>query len=239
MTHPRSTATAPAHTWSVEDLVATARAQLTAAADPTKAIAMAAYMKTAMPFYGVSQPSRTVILRQLKRDFPIVDANRYREAILALWVQSQREEKYLAISVAMAWPAFVTREAIPVYERLIREGAWWDFVDDVAIRLVGKVWMEDRAWASPLMDAWIEDPDPWIRRAAIIGQIKHKAATDEARLFDYCRRRALETGFFIRKAIGWALREYARTDPEAVRAFLAANRERLSGLSYREAGRYL
>lgn len=239
MTLPSSGATPPAPAWSVDALVATVRAQLTAAADPAKASAMAAYMKTAMPFYGVPNPGRTAILRRLKQEFPITDAARYQEAVLALWAHPQREEKYLAIALAIAWPAFVTREAMPLYERLIREGAWWDFVDDVAIRLVGKVWMEDRAWASPLMDAWIEDPDPWIRRAAIIGQIKHKPATDEARLFDYCRRRAGESGFFIRKAIGWALREYARTAPQAVREFLATHRAALSGLSYREAGRHL
>ena len=79
----------------------------------------------------------------------------------------------------------------------------------------------------------------WLRRAAIIGQIKHKAETDEDRLFDYCLRRAGEKEFFIRKAIGWALRSHASTNPKAVKSFLSKHRDRLSPLSVREGGKHL
>lgn len=200
---------------------------------------MAAYMKTEMPFYGVQSKARDAIVRRMKQTVPIDDPLDYEASVLALWARPHREEKYLAIAWAMAWPACVARAALPLYERLIREGAWWDLVDDVAIRLSGRVWAADRAWVSPVMDAWIDDPDLWIRRSALIGQIKHGSNTDAARLFDYCLRCAPETGFFIRKAIGWALREYAKTDPGAVRTFLLTHRDALSGLSFREASRHL
>ena len=97
----------------------------------------------------------------------------------------------------------------------------------------------DRKEVRPILDDWIEHRDLWLRRTAIIAQIKHKEQTDEPRLFDYCRRRAFEKEFFIRKAIGWALREHAKTRPRAVARFLKSHRDELSGLSYREAAKHL
>lgn len=85
------------------------------------------------------------------------------------------------------------------------------------------------------MDAWIEDDDIWLVRTALLHQLAYKSATDTERLFAYCRRRAGHPDFFVRKAIGWALREYAKTDPEAVRAFVADQRALLAPLSVREA----
>ena len=89
------------------------------------------------------------------------------------------------------------------------------------------------------MDTWIDHDDMWLRRAALISQIKHKKGTDEKRLFRYCTRRAAEKEFFIRKAIGWALREYSYTAPEAVCDFIRENRDSLSGLSIREGAKQL
>ena len=89
------------------------------------------------------------------------------------------------------------------------------------------------------MDIRIASPDLWLRRVALLHQLEWKEHTDQARLFDYCRQCANEKEFFIRKAIGWALRQYARTEPEAVRSFLAAHRKNLSGLSFREASKHL
>jgi 3-methyladenine DNA glycosylase AlkD len=127
---------------------------------------------------------------------------------------------------------------------MIVEGAWWDFVDDLAIRLTGVVWLNNRATITPIMDKWIElpgagDKNMWLRRAAIIGQIKHKERTDEDRLFEYCLRRSHEKEFFIRKAIGWALREHAYTNPRGVKSFLLKHHAKLSPLSFREAGKHL
>ncbi|GBE23628.1 MAG TPA: hypothetical protein ENH00_01450 [Actinobacteria bacterium] len=90
----------------------------------------------------------------------------------------------------------------------------------MAISLIGKVLLDDPSRLRSLLDAWIADEDLWIRRTAILAQLEHKERTDPDRLFDYCPRRAHEKEFFTRKAIGWVLREYAKTDVAAVSRFL-------------------
>jgi 3-methyladenine DNA glycosylase AlkD len=213
--------------------------QLSAAADSEKAVAMARYMKTTMPFYGVQKPAREAIMRRLKAAYRPHDGQEYTSIVLDLWSGPHREEKYLAIRFAMAFDQFVTLEQFGLFERLIREGAWWDFVDDIAIRLVGPVMLSDRDLVGPVMDGWIADSDMWIRRSAIICQLKHKTSTDEDRLFGYCLDRASESEFFIRKAIGWALREYAKVAPEKVAVFLLEHYEAWSALTFREASKHL
>lgn len=208
-------------------------------ADAKKAAEMAAYAKTEMPFYGVQQPQRVPVFREMMRRFAPTSRREYEARVRALWRLPHREEKYAALEYARQAKPFVTSKSIRLYEKLIREGAWWDFVDTVAIHLVGHALLEERAAVRPIMDRWIEDDDLWIRRSALISQIGHKARTDARRLFGYCLKRAHETEFFIRKAIGWALRDYSYAEPVAVRDFLLAHRDRLSGLSFREGAKQL
>ena len=213
--------------------------RLTESADPDKAVGMAAYMKTDMPFYGVQKPGRVAILREALERFPVGTRDEYRESVLALWNMPHREEKYLAIGFARAHSQYVTLTSVPLYRKLIVEGGWWDFVDEVAIGLVGSVLRRQRSRMTPKIRAWNDDRDLWLRRTSIISQVGHKAETDSRLLFEVCRARMHETDFFIRKAIGWALRDYARTDPEAVRDFALAHRAEMSGLSFREATKHL
>lgn len=208
-------------------------------ADPERAAPMAAYMKTSMPFYGVASPLRRPIARELKLQFPPGSPDGYRTNVLLLWALPHREEKYLAIGYALSFKKLITFEQIGLYHQLVTEGAWWDFVDVIASDLVGRVVLDDRARMRSILEEWIDGEDMWLRRTALLCQIRHKQATDEAMLFDFCRRRAHEKEFFIRKAIGWALREYARVNPEAVRQFLRVNEAGLSGLSRREAAKHL
>lgn len=207
--------------------------------DPERAAGMAAYLKTDMPFYGVPNPACKKIYREMRGRFPIGSRADYVAAIEALWSRPHREEKYCAIRVAMDYPEYITIGSVPLFRRMIVEGAWWDFVDDVAIRLVGRVLLDDRPRMHPKLDRWIDDQDMWIRRTAILSQIKHKDRTDQEQLFGHCLKRADEKEFFIRKAIGWALREYAKTEPDAVREFALTNRDQLSGLSFREATKHI
>jgi len=200
---------------------------------------MAAYMKTDMPFYGVTKPDRVVVFAEMQRRFAVASRQDYRDAVAELWGQPHREEKYLAIALARAHPEYQTVSSVGLYRRLIVEGGWWDLVDEVAVQLVGAVWLRDRERTTPVMRRWIDDAHLWLRRSAVIGQLRHKAATDEALLFEFCLSRAHETEFFIRKAIGWALREYAKTSPESVRAFVDAHQKAWSGLTYREATKHL
>jgi 3-methyladenine DNA glycosylase AlkD len=223
----------------MEDLVAMAQRRLSEQADPARASAMAAYMKTTMPFYGVSAAVRRMIGRELSERFPPADRDAYERSVLSLWELPHREEKYLAIDYAKAFPPMVTAAELPLYRRLVVEGAWWDFVDDIAVHLVGHIVRNEPDVAWPVVDEWIDDPEMWLRRTAILSQNRSRLATDARRLFDFCLRRAHEREFFIRKAIGWALRDYTRTNPDEVRRFLDEHGDELSPLSVREASKHL
>lgn len=221
------------------ELVEFVREELAAAADPAKAPAMQAYMKTEMPFLGVQKAGRAPVLRAARKRFAPVDRDQWRAQVAALWALPHREEKYLALAWARAYKTFAVADELPFLEGLIREGAWWDFVDEIASHLVGEAWLRQRERVGPVMDRWITDEDVWIRRTAILGQLRHKEKTDTDRLLGYCEARAHEQSFWIRKAIGWSLRQHARTDPDLVVAFLERMGDRLSGLSRREAGKHL
>jgi 3-methyladenine DNA glycosylase AlkD len=221
------------------DAIRYVRSALAGRADPEKARGMQAYMKTDMPFHGVQKPGRVEILRQLEREFRPTNRDEYEALATGLWELSHREEKYLAQAVAAGFREFIVPDSLPLYRRFIVEGAWWDFVDEAATHMVRElvVHYPDETW--PVVDTWIDDENMWLRRAAIICQVGAKEGTDAERLFRFCEGQAHESEFFIRKAIGWALRDYARTDPEAVAGFVRAHQDDLSGLSYREATKHI
>jgi 3-methyladenine DNA glycosylase AlkD len=200
---------------------------------------MQAYMKTEMPFYGVQKPQRAPILRKVLADHPPGSREEYEELVLALWALPHREEKYLALGVATGHRVHIVPESLALYRRLIVEGAWWDLVDEVATHLIRQLVLDHPSATWPEIDRWIDDETMWLRRAAIICQVGAKDRTDAPRLFEFCRRRSHEREFFIRKAIGWALREYAKTSPEAVAAFVTRHEEELSPLSRREALKHI
>ena len=212
---------------------------LAAAANPEKANAMARYMKTEMPFYGVQKPGRTPILRHVVKEFPPADRDEYEEIVLALWDLPHREEKYIAQGVAVSHREHLVPESLPLYRRFVVEGGWWDFVDEASTHMIRQVIINQPTQTWPTVDTWIGDDDMWLRRSAIICQVGAKENTDAERLFRFCEQRAFEEEFFIRKGIGWALREYAKTDPDAVAAFVTDHHEQLSGLSYREATKHI
>jgi len=218
-------------------LVAFVQQELTQLADPAKAAPMQAYMKTRQPFYGVQKPEREVILQRLKGEFLPADRQVWEECVLALWALPHREEQYLAIRYAALCPEYVDHISLALSNRIVREGAWWDLVDAAVGSLVSPALLNHRDLVRPAMDRWVEDQDLWVRRAALLSQLRHKEETDEGQLFDHCLRRAEEREFFIAKAVGWALRDYSWTNPESVLAFLKENRERLAPLSLREGAK--
>jgi 3-methyladenine DNA glycosylase AlkD len=218
-----------------------ARAQelLIQAADPAKARSMASYMRTEMPFYGVSSPERKTISNLLAREFPARSRTEYVRAVRTLWHGDSREEKYLAVAYARLSPRYVTLSSIPIYKMMITQGAWWDFVDEIAAHLVGSVLLGQRDGLTPTMESWTTSNDMWLRRTSIICQLRHKAVTDTALLEMACSRNLGSTEFFIRKAIGWTLREYAKTDPSWVTAYVERHKDEMSGLTHREAVKHL
>lgn len=207
--------------------------------DPEKAAGMQAYMKTDMPFYGVQKAGRTQIARGLVKEFVPSNADEYRDLVLVLWTRPSREEKYLALSVSRHFKEFIIPDQLPLYRQLIIEGAWWDFVDEVATKPIRSLVLNYPGETWPAVDPWIDNEDMWLRRTAIICQVGLKEDTDSDRLFRFCQMRMDEKEFFIRKAIGWSLREYAKTNPEAVAGFALKHRDELSGLSFREATKHI
>ncbi|MFN8109425.1 MAG: DNA alkylation repair protein [Thermoleophilia bacterium] len=214
---------------------AAAQAAFRAAADPDRAPAMAAYMRGHFPFLGITRPARDALQRPLVRALEPAQAP---AAALRLWLLPEREFQYLGADALRhhigAQPAEVVRDL----EVLITTKPWWDTVDTLAARCVGPLVAAHPALVA-VMDDWIGAQDIWLARTAILHQLGYGPRTDPERLFAFCARRAADREFFIRKAIGWALRQYARTDPGAVRGFVEANRGTLSGLSVREATRHL
>jgi 3-methyladenine DNA glycosylase AlkD len=200
---------------------------------------MQAYMKTDMPFYGVQKPERVKILREIKSRFAPGSHAEYLDAAGALWELPHREEKYLAQGVAVAFPAHIVPSSLPLYKRFIAEGAWWDFVDETATHMIRELVLGYPREIWPVVDGWVGDEDMWLRRTAILCQVGAKTRTDSDRLFNFCVARSHESEFFIRKAIGWALRDYAHTDPVSVARFVTDHRGELSPLSVREASKHI
>ncbi|MGW5851433.1 DNA alkylation repair protein [Streptomyces sp. NPDC055254] len=209
-----------------------------AAADPVRAAAMAAYMKDVAPFLGIPTPRRRELSGTVVRDTPEPTEEDCAALALGCGRLPEREYRYFAVDYLRRHVARCSSGFLPVVRHLIVTVPWWDTVDLLAAHTVGPLVAADPALGA-VMDEWIEDEDRWLVRAALLHQLRSKDATDADRLFAHCRRRAGHPDFFVRKAIGWSLREYARTDPGAVRAFVAAEGDRLSALSAREALRNL
>ena len=218
------------------------RAGLARLGDPEKAPGMQAYMKSAMPYRGVqSQPLRA-LLAEVMAAHPFAGRADWEATIDALWEDARfREERYAAVNLAgdrsaRPWqdPAAVAR-----YDHWVVTGAWWDHVDAVGIHRIGPILRSHRTAMTPMVRAWVGDADRWRRRVSIICQMGAKADTDLDLLGDAIVANAADRDFFIRKAIGWALREHGKTDPDWVRRFVALHEGELSPLSYREASRHL
>jgi 3-methyladenine DNA glycosylase AlkD len=225
------------------DLVSEVRAALLAGADAERAAGQQRYMKSAMPFFGLTSPQLKAALAPLLRDPRLAMESReqWEATIRTLWDgATHREQWYAAIALARHRPyrAWVDGDAMPLWESLIRAGAWWDVVDDIATHLV-----RDTVLAHPTVEGlrmrdWAGSDSLWVRRAAIICQVGARDRLDESLLADVIEPNIDDPDFFSRKAIGWALRDHARIDPQWVRSFVAAHPD-LSGLSRREALKHL
>ncbi|HZK73663.1 MAG TPA: DNA alkylation repair protein [Clostridia bacterium] len=213
------------------------RAALAAAADPERAPGMQAYMKSEMPYRGIPAPDLRAITKLVFAAHPLTSCDDWRSAVLDLWRgASFREERYAAIALLShrSHKECRTPAEMPIYEEMITTGAWWDYVDELA-QQIGNLLRSHPDQMRPVMRAWSTDKNLWKRRVSIICQISFKRETDLDLLYANIEPNMAERNFFIRKAIGWALRSYAWTDPAEVARYVAVNEERLSTLSRREA----
>lgn len=212
---------------------------LAAQADPVKAAQMRAYLRDGFDFLGVPTPARRALVKASPHaglDYPGLMA-----LADALWNEELREYQYAAIDLLDLHRRQLPPEAIPALLALARRKPWWETVDGLA-GVIGRLLRASKEKVidpQAPMDAALGDPSFWIRRIAMTHQLGWRLETDEARLFGYALALAGEDEFFIRKAIGWALRDYAKWAPHRVADFLAAQRRLLSPLTLREAGKHL
>jgi 3-methyladenine DNA glycosylase AlkD len=219
-------------------LLATVRKALRRAADPSKAAAMQAYMKSSMPYHGVPTPLLRQVCKAAFSRLQFASAAQWQTEVLNLWRPARfREERYAALYLAgdKRGRPFQTVSAMKLYEELIVTGAWWDYVDDIAAHRIGAILSDYPAPMRRKMLSWSRSSNLWKRRAAIICQLGFKAETDLELLYACIEPSLGSREFFLQKAIGWALRQYAWTDAIEIKKYVTRNRGRLSALSCREA----
>lgn len=218
-----------------EDFVKELTVILKKNADPENATAMGKYMKDLFPYFGIKKPVRTEITKPL--------FIKYRESMneawllkttALLWKEKQREYHYVALDLLNRNRKTMTAKSLKEFEKLAVRNSWWDSVDALCNYAIAPLLLRYPE-LKPEMKRYAVHENKWLRRIAIIHQLLYKNKTDEKFLFEACRQNQSDPDFFIRKAIGWALRQYAKTDPKAVYGFIEANRGQLSGLSIREA----
>lgn len=244
MRHPRPDDGAVAVESAAGDtaLVAAVRAALAAGGDPERAAQQQRYMKSALPYRGFASPELKRLLRPLLAAYRPEDRASWEATVRVLWDDAEyREERYAALAVARhrRARAWLGPESLPLVRHLLVTGAWWDLVDETAQHLLRPALEAHPAELTPVLRDWATDEDLWVRRAAVICQVGRGDATDTDLLRHAIDANVDDPTFWLRKGVGWALRDYAKTDPAWVRAEVERHGQRLSGLSRREALKHL
>lgn len=205
----------------------------TAAANASNAAAMKLYLRNQFEHLGIKTPDRRAINKALKAQYGLPSAIDMPALIKALWERPEREYQYAAIDLMQQLHKEWTSGDIHLFEYMITHKSWWDSVDGTISCLAGP-WLKKFPAAQPAVtDKWINSDQVWLQRAAIIFQNAYKKDTNEELMYRYINQCAHSKEFFIQKAIGWALREYSKTNPGSVRAFVDSHT--LAPLSKREA----
>ena len=228
-------------------LEADIRAGLAARADPAQAAPMQAYMKSEMPFLGVPTPARRAWVKDCCRGCECADAAALSAAMLALWRPARyREERYAALDLLHVprHKKLLDLSHLPVLLEMLETGPWWDFNDEISGNALQLLLQRHPAELKPVLRRWAHSDKLWLRRAAMLCQRRGKGVFDAVLLYDcilpsLLGASPLATEFFIRKGIGWALRERAYQAPDEVRAFCREYGDRLSTLTAREALRVI
>jgi 3-methyladenine DNA glycosylase AlkD len=205
--------------------------------NPTDAVSMQAYVKDIAPFFGIKTEARRTLQKEVWKEHGMPAKAEWDGLVRHLFSLPERDFHYAALEMLQAVRKQWTGDELPLFEWLIQEKPWWDTVDVIATKLIGPFFLTFPRKKEETAHRWVASPHMWLRRTAIIFQNSYKAKTDESLLFRCIRTCAHEKEFFIRKGIGWALREYAKTAPEAVLQFVESNP--LSPLSKREAMKHL
>ena len=210
---------------------------MTANANPANAEPMQRYMRDQFPYLGIKTPERRALFKQFVAKHGLPPVTELDEAILALWALPEREYQYLAVGLLDKLQKKLPPQSTQLLEQLITTKAWWDTVDTLAARIVGTHFQRYPDIQAQFLPIWRQSDNIWLRRTAILFQLHYKTKTDVDLLFAIIHENLGSTEFFINKAIGWALREYSKTDRTAVLTFV--NQTDLASLSRREALKWL
>eukprot|EP00439_Symbiodinium_sp_Y106_P011607 s7362_g1.t1 len=236
----------------VAELVTALKRSFNLKRNSTDAAAMTGYVKGQFPFFGLKAPLRRqlagdVIASWHARHQHDIDQDMARQLLEALYCCKERELHYVGAEVCsgLLRKGCVGCDFLPVVKHGVTKNSWWDTVDIFAASSMSPYLLACGGGSAPSsdllqeMDKWAVSSNVWLRRTAILCQLKLKGLTDVKRLQRYILLNASDTDFFVRKAIGWALREYAKHDAKWVKQFLKQHKDRLSGLSVREASLHL
>lgn len=191
------------------------------------------YLRNQFEFLGIRTPLRRKLTKEFMKDHGLPKKEQLKDVVLMLWELPEREYQKAALDILEKAKRELTVDDMPWLTSLIVKKSWWDTVDVLSPHIMGYLFLKHSELISTYSDSWIEDDHIWLQRSAILYQLFYKEKTNEDRLFHYILRRADSEEFFIQKAIGWALRQYAKTNPDTVKNFVANHS--LQPLSKREA----
>ncbi len=192
-------------------------------ANPLKAAPMAKYMKNQFPFWGINQPQRKELSKQLIKELGYPQEEDLGLLCRLCFQIPFREGQYFVQDLVRPRVSFLSVSFLEVVESLIPQKSWWDTVDFLAPKLAGGLFRRFPGALKEYADQWIESPNIWFQRSAILSQLDFKASTNSDLLFGYILRRADSKEFFVQKASGWALRNYSKVNAPAVERFIQTN----------------
>jgi 3-methyladenine DNA glycosylase AlkD len=209
----------------------------TAQSNQELAEGMSKYMRYLFPYLGLKKPLRASLTKDFFAQHALPKIDEWEDVVKELYALEEREYQYLAMDICEKMKKHWTIGTLDLFEWMILNKSWWDSVDSIASKLVGHYFKKFPDHKREITSAWNEHENFWLRRSSIIFQLSYKEQTDEKLLFAHCLNCIHEQEFFIRKAIGWALRQHARINPNAVKYFV--NNHPFSNLSKREALKHL
>ncbi|MBW4481421.1 MAG: DNA alkylation repair protein [Tildeniella torsiva UHER 1998/13D] len=206
-------------------------------ASPEQAGPMKQYMRNQFEFLGIRGPMQKALVKQFVAENGLPDLAQLDDIVRELWSWPEREYHYMALTFLDRHQKQLTPEDVPLLEYLITTKSWWDTVDSLASHNVGKLLSQYSSSRQAVIESWRESENIWLRRTTLLFQLGYKAQTDDALLFSLVEQNKDSREFFLQKAIGWALREYSKTAPEAVQGFVST--ASLAPLSQRESLKWL
>ncbi len=204
-------------------------------ASPENAIPMKKYMREQFDYFGIKSQQREEIYKAFLKEYGLPELGNLHEYVRYLWEKQQRDFQYTAMSIVDRLVIQADENLIDLLEYMIINKSWWDTVDYIAARPVGNYFIKFPKQIKPITEKWMSSGNMWLQRSALLFQLKYKKNTDEKLLYDYITRLAEHKDFFIRKAIGWTLREYSKINPKSVEKFIKSHT--LSPLSVKEGMR--